>query len=173
MTNLPTPAEVAELRRLAGAANAAVPGPWRYSGRNWRNEPTDAGWYLTGGHNGDSCIGVAIVLRNATSHPVCERLAAFMAAADPARVLALCDAADLLREVIAERDKLRERVQEVEYLRGNQLAAISTVLMSNTPVSLAAVRIPKSHALYTAAFQDAVRAVEREIALRSKLDSKE
>lgn len=87
-----------------------------------------------------------------------------------AEMLALIDAAEKLREVGEERDAARQKAMDEMYLRGNQLAAISTVLMSNTPVALASVRIPADHALYTAAFQDAIRAVEREISLRTKLE---
>lgn len=61
-----------------------------------------------------------------------------------------------------------EIMQDEMYLRGNQLAAISTVLMANTPITLAQTRLPKEHALYTAAFQDAIRAVEREIQLQEQ-----
>lgn len=71
-----------------------------------------------------------------------------------------------IEELMVERDRLAERAQDEMYLRGNQLAAISTVLMSNTPITLSKSRLPADHALYTAAFQDAVRAVEREIELR-------
>lgn len=62
--------------------------------------------------------------------------------------------------------ELADRLQDEVFLRGNQLAAISTVLMSNTPITLSKARLPADHALYTAAFQAAVRAVEREIDLR-------
>jgi len=68
----------------------------------------------------------------------------------------------------AERDKLAEKAQDEMYLRVNQLAAISTVLMSNTPIELSNSRLPADRALYTAAFQDAVWAVEREIDLRQR-----
>lgn len=108
MPNLLATARVAELRRLAEAAQASICGPWKYDGTNWRGEPTGDGWYVTGGHAADDegrphCTAVAIVPRNPTSHPVCERVAAHVAAADPATVLALCDAADRLREVEAGR----------------------------------------------------------------------
>lgn len=66
-----------------------------------------------------------------------------------------------------------QEVANIDFLRGNQLAAISTVLLSNTPVSLAATKIEQGHALCTAAFQDAVRAIEREIELRHKLEAAE
>ena len=61
-----------------------------------------------------------------------------------------------------------EIMQNEFCLLGNQLAAISTVLMANTPITLAQTRLPKDHALYTAAFQDAIRAVEREIQLQEQ-----
>lgn len=66
-----------------------------------------------------------------------------------------------------EIEQLKTAKQDEMYLRGNQLAAISTILMSDTPVSLAAARIPADHALYTAAFQDAIRSVEKIIDLRA------
>lgn len=63
--------------------------------------------------------------------------------------------------------------QDEVYLRGNQLAAISTVLMANTPVTLSQVRLPKDRSLYTAAFRDAVNAVEREIKERQRAEQAE
>lgn len=65
-------------------------------------------------------------------------------------------------------EQLKENVQSEVYLRGNQLAAISTVLYANTPITLLQVRLPTDHALYTAAFQDAVTAIEREIRLHQQ-----
>lgn len=64
--------------------------------------------------------------------------------------------------------ELLDESQNEMYLRGNQLAAISTVLHANTPITLSQTRLPKDHALYTAAFQDAIVAVEREIKLRNQ-----
>ena len=68
----------------------------------------------------------------------------------------------------AEVLELLDEAQNEMYLRGNQLAAISTVLHANTPITLSQTRLPKDHALYTAAFQDAVIAVEREIKIRNR-----
>ena len=63
-------------------------------------------------------------------------------------------------------DQAEVKSQDEMYLRGNQLAAISTVLKADTPITLLQTRLPTDHALYTAAFQDAVAAVEEIIRLR-------
>lgn len=85
-------------------------------------------------------------------------------ATDPAEKLPNSHQAQLAAEV----DRLKEKVQDEMYLRGNQLAAISTALMANTPIALSQTRLPADHALYTAAFQDAIRAVEEIIRLRKQ-----
>lgn len=71
-------------------------------------------------------------------------------------------------EVTKRLYETKNKLQDEMYLRGNQLAAISTVLMADTPITLLQTRLPADHALYTAAFQDAVRAVEKIIKLRSQ-----
>lgn len=60
-----------------------------------------------------------------------------------------------------------------DYLTANKLAAISTALMSDTPVSMAASLLPEGHILDTAAYRDAIRAVEKIIALRSRVEALE
>lgn len=56
-----------------------------------------------------------------------------------------------------------------DYLTANKLAAISTALMSDTPVSMAASTLPEGHALDTAAYRDAIRAVKKIIELRNRV----
>jgi hypothetical protein len=67
-------------------------GPWKYSRNNWRGEPSEVYWYITGDHreadedeDEDSepcgtCVGIARVEGNRTSHPICEDNARLMAA---------------------------------------------------------------------------------------------
>lgn len=77
-----------------------VPGPWRYDGRNWRDEETETAWYVHGDPREDEaedederpCLtetSVCIVPRNATSHPVCEDTARLISAAPD--LLAACE----------------------------------------------------------------------------------
>lgn len=70
-------------------------------------------------------------------------------------------------EVTKRLYEVKAKCQDEMYLRGNQLAAISTVLKADTPISLSQVRLPADHALYTAAFQDAVAVMEKVIRLRN------
>ena len=105
-----TPADLARLRQLAAAA---IPGPWQYSRRNWRGEEQARDWYVVGNihesgpDDGEPCVlatSVCVVPGNDTSHPVCKNTAAFIAALDPATVLALLDR---LAEAESSRDWLR------------------------------------------------------------------
>ena len=59
----------------------------------------------------------------------------------------------------------------VSYESANLLAAVSTALMSDTPVTLASQMLPAGHALRSAAYMDAVRAVRKIISLRIKLEA--
>lgn len=77
---------------------AHTPGPWEYDDRNWRREKTETGWYVHGdiseeeGEGGEvrkTCVAVAIVPRNATSHPICEDNARLVAAAPDLLAVAL------------------------------------------------------------------------------------
>jgi hypothetical protein len=58
-----------------------TPGPWVYSRDNWRNETQSRDWYVTGDHGEGSCVAVAVVSGNETSHPVCEANATLISAA--------------------------------------------------------------------------------------------
>lgn len=71
----------------------------------------------------------------------------------------------------AEGKKLERELAELRELHGRQLAAISVACLSNTPESAAAQRIDRGNECWTAAYSDAARAVEREMALRSELES--
>jgi len=86
-------------------------GPWKYSNRNWRNEETESGWYITGDHHDSieenedgqevatpTCVSVAIVPRNSTSHPICEANARLIALA-PEMLEALREASELLYSI--------------------------------------------------------------------------
>lgn len=180
---LPTPELIAKLRRLA---NAATPGPWAPD--SVMSEAVNEIILDYPTPEAGCPVIVASTYDDEFRSPTAgkgEANCRFLSACDPQTVLSLVAAAERLAK--AERDvtfladkvipKLEDRLREVEekthaeeYLRGNQLAAISTVLMANTPVTLASVRLPEDHMLCTAAFQDAVRAVEREIALRGERD---
>ena len=56
-----------------------------------------------------------------------------------------------------------------DYLTGNELAAIRTALMCDTPVSMAASLLPEGHVLDTAAYRDAIRTVKKLITLRARI----
>lgn len=60
-----------------------------------------------------------------------------------------------------------------DYETANKLAAISTALMSDTPVSMAASLLPEGHILDTAAYRDAIRTIRKVIALRSRMEALE
>jgi hypothetical protein len=82
--------------------HAFTPGPWQFSGRNWRGEEDEHGHlYVTGNHGpawdtdedgndveaGESCTGVARVEGNPTSGPVTLANARLIAAAPAHAVL--------------------------------------------------------------------------------------
>lgn len=61
--------------------------------------------------------------------------------------------------------------KSISYESANLLAAVSTALMSDTPATLASQMLPIGHALRSAAYMDAVRAVRKIISLRTKLEA--
>ena len=77
-------------------------------------------------------------------------------------------AADLT-QAKADLAAMKAEVSAADYLRANQLAAISTALMSDTPITHLEARIPKDHACYTPAFDDAMRTIDKVLELRADL----
>ncbi len=58
---------------------------------------------------------------------------------------------------------------DVDELQALRLAAVSAAALANTRATAAAQRIGRDHPYWTAAYQDVVGAVEREMDLRERL----
>lgn len=69
-------------------------------------------------------------------------------------------------------ERLTKELTDADCLRGNQLAAITSALMSDTRISHLNCQLPKGHALRTPAFDDAMRSIEKIFELRAALVEK-
>ena len=72
-----------------------------------------------------------------------------------------------LLRLVEQIELLTKELTNADYLRGNQLDAITSALMSDTRISHINCQLPKGHALRTPAFDDAMRTIEKIFELRA------
>ncbi len=55
-----------------------TPTPYKCSQIDWKNQPSENNWYITGDHHDGSCTAVAVVAGNATAGDITRDTAEFL-----------------------------------------------------------------------------------------------